>query len=175
MLKYEVDVPEGVEVKQENKNVIIKGEKGELSKEFRNPFITLKIDERKNVKAIMGTWKAIISNMFTGVSKEWKGELKMVYSHFPVKIKIDQNNLVIENFLGERNPRSVPIPENLKAEVKENVITVTGIDRALVGQLCARIEQVTKVRGYDRRVFQDGCYITKKPYVEENENEEGTA
>ncbi|MBN2042959.1 MAG: 50S ribosomal protein L6 [Candidatus Aenigmarchaeota archaeon] len=181
MPTYEIDVPEGIEIREEKRSIIVKGKKGELSKEFKNPFIKVKVDgkkivlssetERKKVKAIMGTWRAILKNMFKGVSREWRGELKMVYSHFPVKIKTDNNRLVIENFLGERNPRSVPIPEGLKAEVKENVITVTGLDRERVGQLCGRIEQITKVRGYDKRVFQDGCYITKKPHVEETGNE----
>jgi len=180
MLKYEITIPKEVEVRMENSKIYVKGSKGEVSKKFRHHDVKIKIEsgsvviisdlERKKTKAIMGTWRVLLNNMFLGVKKGWKGELKLVYSHFPVKLRIEEGKLVIENFLGERRPRSVQIPSDIRVDVDKNTIFVTGIDKERVGQLSARIEEATKVKGYDRRVFQDGCFITKKPYLEE-ENE----
>jgi large subunit ribosomal protein L6 len=177
MLKNEIEIPEEVEVRVENSRIYVKGSKGEVSKEFKHPNVKIKLDngkviftsdlERKKIKAIMGTWKVLLNNMILGVSRGWKGELKLVYSHFPVKLRIEEGKLVIENFLGERRPRSVQIPGNVKVDVDKNTIFVKGMDKERVGQLSARIEETTKVKGYDRRVFQDGCFITKKPYLEE--------
>ncbi|NIO20434.1 MAG: 50S ribosomal protein L6 [Candidatus Aenigmarchaeota archaeon] len=187
MLKNEIAIPKDVEARIENGRLYAKGSKGEVSKEFKHPNVKMGIDngkvvltsdiERKKTKAIMGTWTVLITNMFLGVEKGWKSELKLVYSHFPVKMKVEEGKLLIENFLGERRPREAPIPEDVKVDVEKNTIFVTGADKERVGQTAAHIEEVTKVKGYDRRVFQDGCFITKKPYVieVENEGERGTA
>ncbi len=179
-MMHEIEIPEGADVKEENGNLKISGSKGELSRRFSNPFVEVKIEngkitlssknERKKVRAVMGTWKAVINNMILGVTKGWNGEVKMVYSHFPVKMKSDQGKLVIENFLGQKNPRYVSIPEDLKVDIDKSTIRVSGTDKERVGQLCARIEHSTKIKGYDKRVFQDGCYIVRKPYTED-ENE----
>ena len=176
MLKEEIGIPKGLDVKYEDEMLTIKGSRGDAVRKLKNPHVKLGISgesitltsqtERKKVKAIIGTWGAIIRNMCAGVETGWKGELKLVYSHFPVKLKTEGNDLVIENFLGERNSRKVPIPEDIKVEIKESNIIVHGNDKQKVGQMCATIEQATKIRGYDKRVFQDGIYITRKPYLE---------
>ncbi|MCK5023718.1 MAG: 50S ribosomal protein L6 [Candidatus Aenigmarchaeota archaeon] len=176
MMKHEIEIPEGIEASVENNIFIVKGPKGELKRTFKDHNIVFKVESgkillsseinRKKTKAVLGTWCAHVRNMITGVNKGWKGELKIVYSHFPVKLKTDNNMLVIENFIGGRSPRTVPIPEDLKVEIKGTEIFVSGTDKERVGQLCASIEQVTKVKGFDRRIFQDGAYITKKPYAE---------
>lgn len=178
-MKNEIEISEGMEAAFENDRLTVKGSKGETTRIFRHPNVKLKVEngkivltssiERKKTKATMGTWNAIIRNMFIGVTKGWRGKMKLVYSHFPVKMKVEENRFLIENFLGEKNPRFVPIPKDLKIEVKGSEIYVTGTDKQRVGQFCARIEQTTKVRGYDRRVFQDGIYITRKPYMEEED------
>lgn len=183
MLKNEIEIPEGLELGFEKDRLNVKGTKGEVSKTFKHPNIKLEVSkerititsgiERKKTKAIMGTWNAIINNMFLGVTKGWKGEMKLVYSHFPVKLKVEENMLVIENFLGERSPRVVSIPEDLKVEIDKNAIYISGTDKERVGQLCARIEEITKVKGYDKRIFQDGIYITRKPYSEEEDEGKG--
>ena len=185
MLKREIEIPEGLEVGFEKGRLNVKGTKGEVSKTLRHPKIKLEISkdrititsdiERKKTKAIVGTWSAIINNMFLGVTKGWKGEMKLVYSHFPVKLKIEENTLFIENFLGERSPRLVSIPDDMKVEIDKNAIYVSGTDKERVGQLCARIEETTKVKGYDKRIFQDGIYITRKPYSEEEDEGKGRA
>jgi len=179
MLKTEMQVPEGLDVSLERGRLIVKGAKGENIKEFRHPLVEISLEkgmvvlhsdtDRKKVRAIIGTWEVLVKNMFSGATKGWKGELKLVYSHFPVKLKIDGNTLVIDNFLGEKSPRKVAIPKDIKVHIDQSVVTVSGSDKESVGRMCGRIEQTTRVRGYDKRVFQDGIYITSKPYLEGEE------
>ena len=69
---------------------------------------------------------------------------------------------MISNFLGERKPRSAKIMGDSKVEIKGDTVVVSGIDKELVGQTMANIEQATKVRGFDIRVFQDGIYLVDK-------------
>jgi large subunit ribosomal protein L6 len=176
MLKNEIEIPEGVNVSLANGRLAVKGKKGESSKDFVHPMLSLSVDgrkiiitsdnERKKTRAIVNTWDSLIRNMFKGAENTWKAELKLVYSHFPVKLKVDNGRLLIDNFLGEKNPRRVPIPPDMKVEIDQSVLTVSGHDKEMVGQLCGMIEQATRISGYDRRVFQDGIYITRKPYLE---------
>ena len=69
---------------------------------------------------------------------------------------------VIENFLGEKFPRKAKILGATKIEVKGDQVILTGPDIEAVSQTAANIEQATKIKGFDPRVFQDGIYITKK-------------
>ena len=179
MLKNEIEIPAGVNVSLADGKLTVKGKKGEASKTFVSPMLSMSLDgnkivitspnERKKVRAIVSTWETLVRNMFIGVEKAWKAELKLVYSHFPIKLKVDKGKLFIDNFLGEKSPRSVPIPADMKVELDQSLIKVSGHDKERVGQLCGRIEQTTRIRGYDRRVFQDGLYITRKPYPEGEE------
>lgn len=178
-MKIEVMVPDGLDVKLENCRLVVNGPKGALSQFFKHPKIEMKMDdnkigisydlERKKVKAIAGTWEALIKNMLNGVSYGYKCEMRLVYSHFPVKMKVEDGKFVIENFLGERDRRVVDLPEDVKVEINKNDVFVSGIGKERVGQVAALIEQATRVKGYDRRVFQDGIYITKKPYLMKSE------
>jgi len=176
MLKEELEIPQGLEARFAKDSLFIKGRKGELSKELKHPLVSVKVEggkiiiasenERKKVKAIIGTWAVITRNMFTGVTQGWKGEMKLVYSHFPIKLKLDGSTLFIENFLGERSARKVSLPSNVKVDIDKSVIYVSGLDKELVGQACSRIEQATRIKDLDKRVFQDGLYITSKPLPE---------
>ncbi len=179
MLKAEIQPPEGFDVSLEKGKLRVKGSNGEVIKEFRHPMVSLSLADgkitisaesgRRKVRAIAGTWEVLIKNMFSGASKGWRAELKLVYSHFPVKLKADGGSLVIDNFLGEKSPRRVPIPSGLKVEIDQGTVTVSGPDKEMVGRMAGRIEQATRVRGYDKRVFQDGIYITRKPFQEGEE------
>ena len=72
------------------------------------------------------------------------------------------DELIINNFLGERKPRSARILPGAKVEIGKDEVSITGIDKEQVGQTMANIEQATKVRGFDIRIFQDGIYLVEK-------------
>lgn len=167
-----VEIPEGVNVKYENNILTVTGPKGELKRELVNPYVSLKLegnkaivsckDERRKIKAVVGTWAAHINNMIIGVQKGWEAKLKVVYSHFPIKISVEGNKVKISNFLGERNSRFADIIGDTKVEIKGSEIIITGTDKEKVGQTAANIELTAKVKGFDKRVFQDGCHLIQK-------------
>ena len=89
--------------------------------------------------------------------------MEVFYSHFPMQVDVEGDEVVIENFLGERAPRRTAIHGDTDVQVDEETITLRGPDVEAVGQTAADIEQLTRVQDKDVRVFQDGVYITQKP------------
>jgi large subunit ribosomal protein L6 len=169
-----VEIPEGVEVKLEGNSLAVKGPKGELKREFKRPGIKTIVErdriifssaesKRRETGAIIGTWAALARNMVKGVMHGWVCRLRLVYSHFPVKLKAEEGKLTIQNFLGERRPRVARLLPGTEARVEKDEVVITGADKELVGQTCANIEQTCAVMGFDRRVFQDGIWILGKP------------
>jgi large subunit ribosomal protein L6 len=88
--------------------------------------------------------------------------MKIVYSHFPMKVSVKAGNIVIENFLGERTPRFAKICGDTKVLVKGSEIILIGINKEDVGQTAANLERATRIRRKDPRVFQDGIYLVAK-------------
>ncbi len=150
----------------------VKGPKGELSRIFFHPRIDVKVDSgkveiytalpRKKVKALAGTWEAHIKNMVKGVEKGFTYNMKIVYAHFPIKTSVKGDIVIIDNFLGEKCPRKAVIRSGVKVKVKGEEVVVQGINKEQVAQTAANIEQATKIKRYDPRVFQDGIYIISK-------------
>ncbi|WP_297090976.1 50S ribosomal protein L6 [Thermococcus sp.] len=171
-VREEVEIPEGVEVTVENNVVKVKGPKGELERELRYPGVQIFTEDgkvvvfkefpRKRDIAIARTFKAHITNMIKGVTEGFTYKLKVVYSHFPMTVKVQGDEVVIENFLGEKNPRRAKILPGVTVKVMGQEVIVEGIDKEAVGQTAANIEQATRITKWDRRVFQDGIYIVEK-------------
>jgi large subunit ribosomal protein L6 len=89
--------------------------------------------------------------------------MEVFYSHFPMKVRVEDDEIVIENFLGEKAPRRTPIHGDTDVDIDGEEVTLRGPDIEAVGQTAADIEQLTRVTEKDIRVFQDGVYITGKP------------
>ncbi len=172
-MEKEVTVPEGIEAKLENGTLTVKGQKGELSRRFSHPKARMELkggkiaikstEDRRRANAVTGTWAAHARNMMKGVATGWEARMKAVHSHFPIKVNVEDNKVVIQNFLGGRKPKVARLPAGVKAEVKKDEIILTGTDKEKLGQACGNIENVTRVSGRDKRVFQDGIYLTGKP------------
>ncbi|MEM2537643.1 MAG: 50S ribosomal protein L6, partial [Candidatus Bathyarchaeia archaeon] len=103
-----------------------------------------------------------INNMITGVRKGFTYKLKIVFSHFPISVKVQGNTVLIENFTGERSPRKAKIIGNVKVKVQGDDVIVQGINLEEVSQTAANIEQATKIRRKDPRVFLDGIYLYER-------------
>jgi large subunit ribosomal protein L6 len=172
LLREEVQVPENVEIRLEGNTIEVSGPKGKLHKEFGFRGVSLKPEGRKIIVeastqkrktiAAVGTVKAHLRNMFKGVTEGFTYKLRVVYSHFPISVKVEGGKVLIRNFLGERHPRAAKVVGETEVEVDGDEIIVRGINREDVGQTAINIERATAVRGLDRRVFQDGCYIVEK-------------
>lgn len=171
LIREEIEVPEGVDITL-NDEVNVNGPQGKLSRKFIYPKITIKQEEdkivletqfpKKNDKAMIGTIRSHITNMIQGVTDGFTYHMKIVYAHFPMTVKVTGNKVTIENFLGERHPRSAKIVGSAKVQVKGEEVTITGINKEDVGQTMANLEQATKIKGRDPRVFQDGIYLISK-------------
>ena len=105
---------------------------------------------------------AHVRNMIKGVTEGYIYTMKVVYSHFPVTIKIEGDKVIVNNFLGENVPRVAKIMGDTKIEVKGQDLVLTGTNKDDVGQTCGNIEQACRITKFDRRVFQDGIYINEK-------------
>ncbi|QIW23276.1 50S ribosomal protein L6 [Sulfolobus sp. S-194] len=175
-LYEEIEIPQGINVNIEGMKIKVKGSKGEIEKDFShisgieirkegNKIVveTTFADRRK--KAQFYSIIAHIENMFTGVTKGYRYYLKIIYTHFPVTVKVSGNEVQIQNLIGEKNIRRAKIMPGVKVNVKGEDIIVEGQDIEKVGQTAANIELASKITGYDRRVFADGIYIYKKEVI----------
>ena len=176
----EVEIPENVTIEINGMRVKVTGPKGTIERDFShirgveirkedNKIIIETFFANRKKKALVPTIAAHIENMIKGVTKGFRYKLKIIYSHFPVNVKVDEKGkkVIIENFLGEKAPRIAKIVGNVTVKVKGDDIIVEGIDIEEVGQTAANIEHATKVKNYDRRVFMDGIYIYEKGVIEE--------
>ncbi len=169
-----IEVPEGVTVSIEGKRVTVFGPKGSLERNFSSvPGITIELDGnrvvvkpvkmRRKFKANAGTVAAHISNMIKGVQGEWVYTLRVVYTHFPIKVEVKGDTVVINNLRGAKTPVYARILPGARVEVKGKEIEVRSIDKEAAGQTAANIEQATKLPpSFDPRKFQDGIYIVEK-------------
>jgi large subunit ribosomal protein L6 len=172
-----IEVPKGVKVKLEGFDYEAQGPKGKVNKIFRNEYVAVEMKEKKiriytkrekkTDIAVVGTWASIINSSFTGVTKGFIYTMKIVYAHFPVKVTVKGNEVHLDNFLGEKSPRKVMLGPETKVTVKGDLVTVEGSDLEITGNAAARIEKMSKIKGFDPRVFQDGIYIVRKGDVVE--------
>jgi large subunit ribosomal protein L6 len=88
--------------------------------------------------------------------------LKIVFSHFPISEEVKEKTVSIKNFTGERSPRFVRITGDVKITVKEDDVIVQGLNLEDVSQTAGNIEQATKVKTKDPRVFLDGIFVYEK-------------
>ena len=167
-----IEIPSGVECEHKDKVLICKKGASQTQKIIDIPGVTIKVQDNKlyieakygnknQLKMIM-TSAAHIKNLFRGLEKPFVYKLESANVHFPMTLKVDKNRLVINNFLGEKVPRYANIPAGVEVELKGNQITVSSFNKELAGQTAANFETATKIKKRDRRIFQDGIYITQK-------------
>ncbi|MBI1971799.1 MAG: 50S ribosomal protein L6 [Candidatus Aenigmarchaeota archaeon] len=167
-----LEIPKDVNIEITGNEIVVKGKLGSVKKsvamnnvEIKKEGDTITINpktKRRKSKSMAGTISSHIDNMFTGVTKGWTYVLKILYLHFPMTVKAEKGRVVISNFLGERTPRTADIAGETKVEVKGDQIIVTGSNIEDVSRTASNIERATRIKFYDRRVFQDGIFITSK-------------
>jgi large subunit ribosomal protein L6 len=173
-VEKETEILDEVKVELKGNEILVTGGEETLSMDFQHPRIGVSVEKQrvlvtcdypsKEEEALMGTIRSHIRNMIKGVTEGFEYKMKIVYSHFPIKASVheDKGEFMIENFLGERSPRIAKIVGRTNITINGDEVILTGPDIQHVGQSAANIEQVTVIKGYDPRVFQDGIYITQK-------------
>ncbi|MFA6907450.1 MAG: 50S ribosomal protein L6 [Candidatus Micrarchaeia archaeon] len=155
-------IPEGTKISVAGSIVTVSGAKGSLVRDFAHPDvkIAMKGDEIDVAAPLVmkNTVEAHIRNMAKGVTEGYHKKIKILFSHFPIAVEVKGREMMVKNFLGEKQPRRVRIMGDVKVEVKGQEVAITGISKDDVGQTFANIKSATKIRNRDSRVFQDGFY-----------------
>lgn len=167
-----IELLEGVQAILDDSVLILKGAKGETKRDFLNPLIYIKIDGSeiilsskrltKREKKLAGTIKAHIKNMIKGVTEGHTYKLKVCSNHFPMNVSINNDELIVKNFLGEKQARTLKLKQGAEVKVDGSEIIINSTNKELAGQIAADIEQLTRVTNKDRRIFQDGIFIIEK-------------
>ena len=177
--RAEIAVPNGVSFKLDGRTLTAKGPLGRIQRPFpadvlhlsvRGSTATLELGlppERKRSRALLRTWVAHLTNIGGGLTKGVEARLKVVAAHFPMKVSVKGEDLVIENFLGEKYPRTAHLVSGTTARVDGEFVIVEGFDVENVGASAAAIERTTHIRDYDPRVFQDGIYLVDRAHLKE--------
>jgi len=151
--KQEIQIPAGVEVTKNGDVLTVKGPKGTLTKIFRNDIniniagklITLNIIRNdKFSKSLWGTYASHIINMIKGVQEPYQKKLILEGVGFKSEVKGKEFHFA----LGFSHPVVVKIPEGITATAEKNNITITGIDKELVGSFTAGIRALKKGEPY---------------------------
>ena len=177
MTRTALQIPTDVTVEVDRFDLTVTGPDGSVTKRLWYPDVSVSAtdesvvieSDRSDAKtnAILGTFESHVRNLFHGVTEGWEYEMEVFYSHFPMQVRVEDDEVVIENFLGERAPRRTSIHGDTDVRVEEERVYLSGPDKEAVGQTAADIEQLTNVTDKDTRIFQDGVYITQKPAMEE--------
>ncbi len=174
-----VRIPSGVRVVARDRSLEAKGPLGSATRPFPSDLFRVEVKadqvkltlelppERKQARALLGTWVAHLRNLTLGVSQGVEARMKVVAAHFPMKVQAKEGELQIENFLGEKYPRTAPLVAGVRATVDGEFVILSGVDIEQVGQSAANIERATRIRNYDPRVFQDGIYLVQRAHVKE--------
>jgi len=167
-----IQAPDGVAISLEGKKVTVKGAKGTIVRDFSFIPISINADgknirvwaewPRKKEAALIGTIHSHIQNMISGVQKGFTYKIKIVFSHFPISVRVQGKTVLIENFTGERRARRAKILGDVKVKVEAEDVVIQGLNLEDVSQTAANIEQVTKVKRKDPRIFLDGLYVYER-------------
>jgi len=169
-----VEIPEGVTVEISNRKIRASGPKGVLEEDLSHISCTMEVEKghvsirsswpRREDIAMVGTAAAKIRNMVKGVKAGFTFKMKVVHAHFPVTLKVidKERKLLIENFTGEKTARVAHIVGDSKVKAAGDEIIIQGISLQDVSQTAANIEQSTKIKDKDQRVFLDGIYLFER-------------
>jgi len=155
--KSPIAIPEGVSVEISGNVVTVKGKLGELSQSIdemaiKNEDGTLTLErpsDTKDQRAKHGVYRALISNMITGVSKGWTKELELV----GVGYRATNQGQKLDIALGFSHNIVLNVAPEVKIETisekgKNPIIKLTSLDKQLVGQVAAKIRSFRKPEPY---------------------------
>ena len=164
-----IALPSGVEVKLDGQEVSVKGGKGQMqfnvhsSVEIKQEENELKVAARngdRESKALAGTMRAVVANMVTGVSDGFERRLELQGVGY--RAQAQGKKLTLQ--LGFSHPVEYPLPEGVEAQTpSQTEIVISGIDKQLIGQVCAEIRAFRPPEPYKGKgVRYQGEYVRRK-------------
>ena len=152
--KLPIEIPTGIQAKIENNFIIVKGSKGELKQELNNLVkvevlekeikVSIKNEKVKKERAFWGLYRSLINNMVQGVETGF--EKKLEVNGVGYRIALAGKKLTLN--VGYSHPVDFEFPEGITGAVEGNVITISGIDKQLVGEVAAKIRKIKKPEPY---------------------------
>lgn len=151
--KLPITVPGGVDIKIGKENIEVKGPKGTLSTpvcdlleyELKDGRLTItRKEETRQSRSQHGLRRTLVANCVEGVTKGFTKALEVIGVGYRVAVK---GNMV-ELSVGYSHPVIVDLPDGIKATVEGQVLTLSGIDKELVGETAARIRRIRKPEPY---------------------------
>ncbi|MFA5106819.1 MAG: 50S ribosomal protein L6 [Patescibacteria group bacterium] len=153
--KIPVPLSPGVQLTVGHDNVVtVKGPKGELKQLLDNHVqvrqedqmikVGVKNPDDRNQRALWGLSRSLINNMVIGVSKGFERKLEINGVGYRAALQ----GRTIQLNLGFSHPVNFPVPEGIEAKIEKNVITLTGIDKHLIGEVAAQIRRLKPPEPY---------------------------
>ena|SRR3989338_6985533 len=152
--KKPIPVPDAVSVKIDNQKVVVSGPKGNLEIQIhpivgiemkdKALILSVKDPENNKQKALWGLMRNLVRNMVDGVVKGFSKKLEIIGIGFKAEVKKD---ILVLN-VGYSHQVNYHIPKGIEIKVEKSIITVSGIDKQLVGQTAAEIRDIKKPEPY---------------------------
>jgi len=152
--KAPITIPEKTKITYKDHIITVQGEKGTLTRSIHSA-VDLKIDDGtiavnipiddRNSRALRGLVRSLVANMVTGVSQGFQRILEI--NGIGYRAMVSGNS--IEFNLGYSHPIKFDLPEGISASIdKKNIITLTGIDKELLGHTAASIRRLRRPESY---------------------------
>lgn len=151
--KQPIPIPNGVEVKIGEDIIAVKGPKGELTTpvskildyEIKDNIIHInRKDDTRESNAQHGLRRTLLANCIEGVTKGFSKALEVIGVGYRVAVKGN----MIELSVGFSHPVLVDLPDGVKATAEGQILTLTGINKQLVGETAAKIRRIRKPEPY---------------------------
>jgi len=175
-----VAIPEGVKVRVKSRVVTVTGPRGSLTRSFKHLQLDIRIvggkvlvevwwGDRKHLASVR-TVTTHIKNLMIGVTKGYQYNMRLVYAHFPIIAKIEDDGSAVEitNFVGQKFIKKIPMLEGVKITRSDKVkdqLELRGNDIEKVSQSAANIFHTARVHNKDIRKFLDGIYVSEKGLI----------
>jgi large subunit ribosomal protein L6 len=151
--KLPVSMPAGVTVNVTDGSVVVTGPKGSQSQKLprevgiatkENEVVVEKKGNSKQALALQGTIRSHVVNMITGVTTGWQKQLELIGSGYRAEVR--GRDIVLT--VGYSHPITISAPEGVSFSVEKTIVTVSGANRADVGQVAALIRATRKPDPY---------------------------
>ena len=167
--KAPIAIPSGVETKIDGQSVEVKGPKGTLSLELPEPItasiedneiVVSRPDDHRTNRALHGLSRSLVNNLVVGVTEGYKINMEI----FGVGYRVQQKGKNLEFSLGYSHPILIEAPEGITFAVDgATKLSVSGIDKQLVGQVAAYIRRLRKDDPYKGKgIRYDGEQVRRK-------------
>lgn len=152
--KAPIELPKGVEVQVKDNTVVVKGPKGTLTQalvagvqlSIDNNILQISVEnETRELNRMHGLYRALVNNMVVGTSVGFQKKLEMIGVGYRAAVQ----GQLLDLQVGNSHPTKLEIPKGISVVVEKNTaITITGIDRQVVGQFAAQVRSMKPPEPY---------------------------